>query len=38
MKQVIEEAQEMAVQQHHVEYKSNLWIGQFLLFLLRAMQ
>lgn len=26
VKQVIEEAQEMAVQKHNVEYKSNLWI------------
>lgn len=26
--QVLEEAQEMAVRDHNVEYKSNLWIGK----------
>lgn len=26
--QVIEEAQEMAVRDHNVEYKSNLWVGK----------
>lgn len=28
VKEVILEAQEMAVRQHNVEYKSNLWIGK----------
>lgn len=27
-KQVILEAQEMAVQKHNVEFKSNLWVGK----------
>lgn len=27
-KQVIEEAQEMAVKRHNVEYKSNLWVAE----------
>ena len=29
--QVIQEAQEMAVRDHNVEYKSNLWIGVYFL-------
>jgi len=30
MHQVLLEAQEMAVRDHNVEFKSNLWIGEIL--------
>lgn len=29
VKEAILEAQELAVKQHNVEFKSNLWIGKF---------
>lgn len=31
IKQTILEAQEMAVKNHNVEFKSNMWIGKFLI-------
>ena len=31
--QVLLEAQEMAVHDHNVEFKSNLWIGAILCFI-----
>ena len=30
VKQTILEAQEMAVRDHNVEFKSNLWVGEYL--------
>jgi large subunit ribosomal protein L22 len=29
-KEVILEAQRMAVENHHVEFKSNLWVGKYI--------
>lgn len=31
VKQTILEAQEMAVRDHNVEFKSNLWVGEYLM-------
>ena len=28
IREVLEEAQELAVKQHNIEFKSNLWIGK----------
>lgn len=32
--QVLEEAQEIAVRDHNVEFKSNLWVGKYALSIL----
>lgn len=32
VKQAIIEAQELAVQQHNVEFRSNLWVGELNMF------
>lgn len=29
-KEVILEAQRLAVEEHHVEFKSNLWVGEYI--------
>ena len=33
IKEVLLEAQELAVKEHNVEYKSNLWVGKECIFI-----